>query len=79
MLASFVTLTYIGAVPFWLTALVIGRDIAIVAGVCGIAWMFSLPVQVAPLNIGKASTVRASLFQSGLVLLLLWCARHRSA
>jgi len=69
MLASFVTLTMIGAVPFWLTALVIGRDIAIVVGVA-LAWMFSLPVQVAPLNIGKASTVVQVCF-IGLVLLLL--------
>ena len=55
--------------PFWLTALVIGRDIAIVVGVA-LAWMFSLPVQVAPLNIGKASTVVQVCF-IGLVLLLL--------
>jgi cardiolipin synthase len=69
MLASFVTLTYIGAVPLWLTALVIGRDLAIVAGV-SLAWLFSLPVQVAPLNVGKASTVVQVGF-IGLVLLLL--------
>jgi cardiolipin synthase len=69
MLASFVTLTMIGAVPFWMTALVIGRDIAIVIGVT-LAWMFSLPVQVAPLNVGKASTVVQVAF-IGLVLLLL--------
>jgi cardiolipin synthase len=69
MLASFVSLTMIRAVPFWLTALVIGRDIAIVIGVA-LAWMFSLPVQVAPLNIGKASTVVQVGF-IGLVLLLL--------
>ena len=69
MLASFVTLTMIGVVPLWLTVLVIGRDLAIVAGVA-LAWMFSLPVQVAPLNIGKASTVVQVAF-IGLVLLLL--------
>jgi len=69
MLASFVTLTMIGAVPFWLTALVIGRDIAIVVGVA-IAWLFSLPLQIAPLNIGKASTVVQVGF-IGLILLLL--------
>ena len=69
MLASFVTLTYIGAVPLWLTALVIGRDIAIILGVTA-AWAFSLPLQIAPLNIGKASTVIQVSF-IGLVLLLL--------
>jgi cardiolipin synthase (CMP-forming) len=69
MLASFVTLTYIDAVPLWLTVLVIGRDLAIVVGVA-LAWLFSLPVQIAPLNIGKASTVVQVAF-IGLVLLLL--------
>ena len=69
MLASFVTLTIIHAVPFWLTALVIGRDVAIVLGV-GLAWLFSLPLEIAPLNVGKASTVVQVGF-IGLVLLLL--------
>ena len=48
MLASFVTLTMIHAVPFWLTALVIARDLAIVLGV-GVAWLFSLPLKIEPL------------------------------
>jgi cardiolipin synthase len=48
---------------------VIGRDVAIVLGVA-IAWLFSLPVRVAPLNIGKASTVVQVAF-IGVVLLLL--------
>ena len=69
MLASFVTLTMVHAVPLWLTALVIGRDIAIVLGVA-VAWLFSLPLQIAPLNVGKASTVVQVGF-IGLVLLLL--------
>lgn len=69
MLASFVTLTIIHAIPFWLTALIIGRDLAIVMGV-GLARLLSLPLQVAPLNIGKASTVVQVCFV-GLVLLLL--------
>lgn len=66
MLASFVTLTMIHAIPFWLTALVIGRDLAIVMGV-GLARLFSLPLEVAPLNIGKASTV----IQVGYVAMVL--------
>lgn len=68
MLASFVTLTMVGAVPFWLTALVIGRDLAIVLGV-GVAWLFALPLAVEPLTIGKISTVVQVGF-IGLVLLL---------
>jgi cardiolipin synthase (CMP-forming) len=69
MLASFVTLTVIGAVPFWLTALVLARDLAIVIGV-GVAWLFSLPLRIEPLYIGKVSTV-IQVGYIGLVLLLL--------
>ena len=56
MLASFVTLTMVGAVPLWLAALVIGRDVAIVLGV-GLARLLAAPLQIEPLMIGKASTV----------------------
>ena len=56
MLASFVTLTIVGAVPLWLTVLVIGRDVAIVLGV-GLARLLAAPLQIEPLMIGKASTV----------------------
>ncbi|MBS0472736.1 MAG: CDP-alcohol phosphatidyltransferase family protein [Proteobacteria bacterium] len=66
MLSSFITLTMMDAVPLWLTALVIGRDIAIVIGV-GIARLFSLPVKIEPLAVGKASTV----VQVGYVALIL--------
>ncbi len=69
MLASFVTLTMIHAVPFWLTALVIARDLAIVIGV-GVAWLFALPLKIEPLYIGKVSTV-IQVGYIGLVLLLL--------
>lgn len=68
MLASFVTLTMVDAVPLWLTALVIARDIAIV-GAVGIAWLFALPLKIEPLNIGKISTVVQVAF-IGVVLIL---------
>ena len=69
MLASFVTLTAVGMAPFWLTATVIGRDVAIVAGVV-LARLMSLPIKVEPLAIGKASTV-VQVGYVGLLLLLL--------
>jgi cardiolipin synthase (CMP-forming) len=69
MLASFLTLAATHAVPLWLTALVIGRDVAIVAGL-GLARVLSLPLKVEPLYIGKVSTVVQVCF-IGLVLLLL--------
>ncbi|MEJ0042258.1 MAG: hypothetical protein WDM81_08590 [Rhizomicrobium sp.] len=53
--------------PLWLTALVIGRDVAIVLGV-GIARLFALPVKMEPLAVGKASTVvRGRLYRAGAV------------
>jgi len=55
MLASFLTLTLMGIAPLWLTAIVIGRDIAIVLGVVLIV-LLELPVLVTPLFIGKVST-----------------------
>ena len=72
MLASYVTLTMVGAVPLWLTALVIGRDVAIVAGV-GLARLMEAPLRITPLMIGKASTVVQVLF---VTLVLLELAAH---
>ncbi len=69
MLACFITLTYMNVTPLWLAALVIGRDVAIVLGV-GIARLFSLPVKIEPLVVGKASTV-VQVGYLGLSMLLL--------
>lgn len=56
MLASFLTLTVVGVIPWWLTVVVIGRDVAIVTGVV-MAWVLSAPLKVRPLIAGKSSTV----------------------
>ena len=69
MLASFVTLTVIGAVPLWLTGLVVGRDAAIVLGV-GLARLLDAPLRVAPLMVGKASTAMQVLYVATVLLLL---------
>jgi len=69
MLASFVSLTYVGVVPLWLTALVIGRDIAIVIGVL-LARAFDMPLAVAPLMVGKVSTVVQVLYIAFMLLVL---------
>lgn len=69
MLAAFVTLTHLAIVPFWLTALVIARDLAIVLGV-GLARMMALPLRVVPLFVGKVSTV-VQVSYIALVLLIL--------
>ncbi len=69
MLASFVSLTLVGAVPVWVTVLVIGRDIAIVLGVL-LAQVLRLPLKVAPLMIGKVSTVVQVLYIAFVLLVL---------
>lgn len=68
MLASFVTLTVIGAVPLWLTAVVILRDVAIV-GCVGAAWLFAIPVRIEPLSIGKICTAVQVCFVGAVLLL----------
>jgi len=67
MLASFVTLTYVHAVPVWVTVLVIGRDIAIVLGIV-LGKVLGLALEVAPLMVGKISTVVQALY----ILVVLW-------
>ena len=74
MLASFVTLTMVGAVPLWLTVLVIGRDVAIVLGV-GLARLLEAPLRIVPLTIGKASTVAQAVY---IALVLLGLASDQS-
>lgn len=56
MLASFLTLTGVGLIPWWLTLAVIGRDVAIVTGVI-LAKLLAAPLKIHPLIAGKASTV----------------------
>jgi len=55
MLVSFITLTVLKVTPLWLTLVVIARDAAIVGGIV-LARILDLPIRVAPLLVGKAST-----------------------
>jgi len=56
MLVVLLALLAIKAVPLWLAALIIGRDIAIVA-VLLFSFLIGLPLRMQPLTIGKVSTV----------------------
>jgi len=56
MLVAFLMLTRLGITPIWLTTIVIGRDVAIVIGLL-VGLALALPLTIAPLPIGKASTV----------------------
>ncbi len=69
MLLSFLALVAIGVAPVWLAALVIGRDALIVLGV-GLAWALDLPMPIAPLPLGKATTV-AQIAYIALILMFL--------
>jgi cardiolipin synthase len=69
MLVAFLTLTHLGITPVWLTVLVIARDVAIIAGIA-LARALALPIAIAPLAIGKASTV-VQVAYVGITLLLL--------
>jgi cardiolipin synthase (CMP-forming) len=69
MLASFVSLTVVHVVPLWITVLVIGRDVAIVLGVL-VARALEAPLRIAPLIVGKASTVVQVLYVAFVLLLV---------
>ena len=69
MLATYVALLGVAAAPWWLVALVIGRDLAI-ASVWLTAKLAALPLAFRPLGIGKLSTL-LQIAYAGLVLLFL--------
>jgi len=61
MFASFVTLTWIGWVPVWFTAIVIGRDIIIIGGTV-LYQLTVAPVHGEPTGASKLNTVFQILF-----------------
>jgi cardiolipin synthase len=69
MLATYVALLGVAATPWWLVALVIGRDLAIASGWL-LASLLALPLAFRPLAIGKLSTL-LQIAYAGLMLLLL--------
>ena len=69
MLLCFLALLKVGAVPFWLVALVVARDVAIGGGAL-LAKTLGLKLRVEPLAIGKATTA-VLVGYVGLLLLLL--------
>ncbi len=69
MLAAFLTLSVLGVAPWWLSVLVIARDLAIVIAIA-FAHVLMLPLRVKPLPIGKLNTV-VQVSYVGLMLLFL--------
>ncbi len=56
LVSIYVALTFLGQLPVWLTLLVVGRDVLIVAGV-SVAWFRGRPVEMRPLPISKVNTL----------------------
>jgi cardiolipin synthase (CMP-forming) len=69
MLLSFLSLFAIGVAPWWLVALVVGRDGVIVFGWLSIK-LFALSVETNPLLFGKISTLVQALYIFTALLLL---------
>lgn len=66
LVSTAVILTVQGLLPFWLVALIVARDVIIVAGALSFRLRFGY-LEIAPLLFGKASTAT----QIGLILLVL--------
>lgn len=67
LMSSFITLGYLGYIPYWLVAVVIGRDIWIICGAFAYYFMIAQP-DFAPSQLSKYNTF----FQILLVGLLLF-------
>jgi cardiolipin synthase len=61
MLAVFITLTMLGAVPVWLTLIVLAREVLFLLAI-GAATAFQAPLTVRPLLIGKLGTALQILY-----------------
>lgn len=55
IVSIYVTLATVGAIPAWLVALVVSRDVMIVAGVL-LSWVMAKPVTMSPFGISKLNT-----------------------
>jgi len=71
MFAAFVTLTWIGLAPIWLTAVVVGRDLVIIGGTI-VYQLYVEPIHGEPTRASKLNTV----FQILFVLLTINHAWH---
>ena len=56
LVTSFLCLTWVGVIPFWLLALVMGRDVVIVLGALAFHWLIGR-YEMSPTWISKLNTV----------------------
>jgi cardiolipin synthase len=54
--STFIVLTMIGAIPYWLLVIVLSRDVVILAGYLAIYLISAEPIPVDPSPLGKATT-----------------------
>ncbi|HUI26515.1 MAG TPA: CDP-alcohol phosphatidyltransferase family protein [Candidatus Kryptonia bacterium] len=54
--STFIVLTMIGAIPYWLLVIVLSRDVVILLGYLTIYLIAAEPIPVDPSGLGKAST-----------------------
>ncbi len=55
LVSIYLSLSFMGEIPFWLTIFVVSRDFLIVGAVM-LAWMVEKPIEVHPLVVSKANT-----------------------
>ncbi|HRJ69771.1 MAG TPA: CDP-alcohol phosphatidyltransferase family protein [Beijerinckiaceae bacterium] len=61
LVSIYVTLAIAGAIPAWLTILVVSRDMMIVGAVI-VSWILGNPVEIRPIYVSKANTVAQIVF-----------------
>ena len=66
LVSIYATMATIGAIPVWLTIIVIARDIAIVSAVI-LSWLMSQPMEIRPALVSKLNTL-AQIVYAGLAL-----------
>lgn len=66
LVSMYVTLTYVEALPIWITILVVSRDVFIIGGVV-LSWMLGEPMKLKPHWSSKLNTV-LQIVLAGLVL-----------
>lgn len=67
LVTSFLCLAWVGLIPFWLVALVMGRDVVIVAGGLAFHWLIG-HYEMEPTWISKLNTLLQIILVLGLVL-----------
>ncbi|MGE0457876.1 MAG: CDP-alcohol phosphatidyltransferase family protein [Bauldia sp.] len=66
LVSIYLSLTFIGEIPGWLTTIVVSRDLFIIGGVL-LAWVLDRPIEVRPLYISKVNTAAQIIFAAAVL------------